>query len=258
MATKQNRYRKGAKARDYDLFYNEPIKLRQITPQLIRAHAVSDETIRKEYSKMRDIAQKRIQRMAGHPEAEATYEKYKDAFPKTKGLTREQLVHALMNVSDFLVAKRGSLTGIRLVNEETRKTLKERGIEIPKDQLANFGRFMNAMKKALNINRGDYGSDQVADLWTELFEKGKISQSKFEKRIREVMKDIEDEQKKTFKRAQRMEINKIIRENPLSDFFDDIALDPRTVKAQEGRKEEAEARRASRSARQRRTFRRRK
>lgn len=258
MATKQNRYKKGAKARDIDLFYNEPIKLQHITPQLIRAHAISDETIRKEYSKMRDIAQKRIQRMAGHPEAEATYEKYKDAFPKTKGLTREQLVHALMNVSDFLVAKRGSLTGIRLVNEETRKSLKERGIEIPKDQLANFGRFMNAMKKALNINRGDYGSDQVAELWTELFEKGKISQSKFEKRIREVMKDIEEEQKKTFKRAQRMEINKIIRENPLSDFFDDIALDPRTVKAQEGRQAEAEARKASRSARQRRTFRRRR
>lgn len=258
MATRQNRYKKGAKARDIDLFYNEPIKLRQITPQLIRAHAISDETIRREYSKMRDIAQKRIQRMAGHPEAEATYEKYKDAFPKTKGLTREQLVHALMNVSYFLVAKRGSLTGIRLVNEETRKTLKERGIEIPKDQLANFGRFMNAMKKALNIKRGDYGSDQTAELWVELFEKGKISQSKFEKRIREVMKDIEEEQKKTFKRAQRMEINKIIRENPLSDFFDDIALDPRTVKAQEGRQAEAEARTASRSARQRRTFRRRK
>ena len=258
MAKKQNRYKKGAKARDIDLFYNEPIKLGQISPQLIRAHAISDETIRNEYSKMRDIAQKRIQRMAGHPEAEATYEKYRDAFPKTKGLTREQLVHALMDVSDFLVAKRGSLTGIRLVNEEIRQSLKKRDINIPKDQLANFGKFMNAMKKALNINRGDYGSDQLADLWTELFDKGKISQSKFEKRIREVMKDIEEEQKKTFKRAQRMEINKIIRENPLSDFFDDIALDPRTVKAQEGRKQEAEARQASRSARQRRTFRRRK
>lgn len=258
MAKKRNVYRKGPKARDYDIFKESPFSFDDIGPQLVRAHAISDKQLRAEYSRMRSIANKRLQRMEGKPEAQETYAQHAGGFPKVSGMSRSEIVHALHDVSKFLVADRGSLSGIHRTNKKIAESLEKKGIKVPEDQLAKFGSFMNAMKKALNISRGEYGSQQIAELWMELFQKGKISQSKFEKRVKEVIQDIEEEQKKLFSRAQRIEVNDVIRDNPVSDYFDVLALDPRTVKASERRSAEAQARGTSRRARQRRTFRRRK
>lgn len=262
MAKKRNVYRKGPKARDYDIFKEGPVPFDRIGPQLVRAHAITDKQLRAEYSRLRSIANKRLQRMEGKPEAQETFAQHAGGFPKVSGMSRCDLVHALDDVSKFLVADRGSLSGIRRVNKEIVESLEKKGIKVPEDQLAKFGSFMNAMKKALNISRGEYASQQIAELWTELFQKGKISQSKFEKRVKELMADIEEQQKELYTRAQlrdhRKDVNTLLRENPISDYFDSLALDPRTVKASERRSEEAEARGTSRRARQRRTFRRRK
>lgn len=258
MAKRRNVYRKGPKARDYDLFKESPYSFDDIGPQLVRAHAVTDKQLRADYSRLRSIANKRLQRMEGKSEAQETYAQHAGGFPKVSGMSRSDLVHALHDVSKFLVADRGSLSGIHRTNKKIAESLEKKGIKVPEDQLAKFGSFMNAMKKALNISRGEYGSYQIAELWTELFQKGKISQSKFEKRVKEVMRDIEEQQKELFSRAERMEVNDVIRGNPVSDYFDSLALDPRTVRASERRSAEAEARGTSRRARQRRTFRRRK
>lgn len=255
MAKKRNVYRKGPKARDYDLFNESPFSFDMIGPQLVRAHAISDKQLRAEYSRLRSIANKRLQRMEGKPEAYGTYERLPDQFPKLKGMSRVDVVSALGDVSKFLTAERGSLSGIRYTNKKISKSLERKGINVPRDQIAKFGTFMNAMKKALGITRGDYASQQIAELWQELFEKGKISQSKFEKRVKEVMRDLEEQQKELYTRAQRMDVNTVLRDNPISSYFDEIALDPRTVRASESR---SESRSASRRARQRRTFRRRR
>lgn len=262
MAKKRNVYRKGPKARDYDLFKESPFSFDHIGPQLVRAHAITDKQLRAEYSRLRSIANKRLKRMAGKPEAQETYAQHAGGFPKVSGMSRADIVHALDDVSRFLVANRGSLSGIHQSNKEIVESLAKRGIKVPEDQLAKFGSFMNAMKKALNISRGEYGSMQIAELWTELFQKGKISQSKFEKRVKEVMRDIEEQQKELYTRAQlrehRKDVSTLLRDNPISDYFDSLALDPRTVKASARRSAEAEARGTSRRARQRRTFKRRK
>ena len=257
MAKKRNRYRGGARARDIDLFRGRPFGLEHIGPQLVRAHSISDATLRAEYSRLRSIANKRIQRMEGKPEAAGTYDRLPDQFPKLKGMSREDVVRALGDVSRFLIAERGSLSGIKASNKKIERSLKERGINVPADQIAKFGAFMNAMKKALGITRGEYGSTQIAELWNELFQKGKISQSKFEKRVKEVMKDIEDQQKELFTRSQRQDVNTVLRDNPVNKYFDDLALDPRTVKAQERRSGTRKSLQDSRRARSARAKRRR-
>ena len=63
------------------------------------------------------------------------------------------------------------------------------------------------------------------------------------------MKDIENQQKELFTRAQRMDVNSVLRDNPVNKYFDDLALDPRTIRAAEKRDEGREARQASRRAR---------
>ena len=256
MAKKRNVYKGGARARDFDLFGSD-LRFEWISPQLARATAISDKTLRSEYSRLRSIANKRLQRMAGKPEAEGTYNQYPGGFPKLKGMSRADVVRNLSRVTDFLVAERGSLSGIHYSNKKIAKSLKEKGINVPADQIAKFGTFMNAMKKALGINRGEYGSYQIAELWNELFQKGKISQSKFEKRVKEVMKDIENQQKELFTRAQRMDVNSVLRDNPVNKYFDELALDSRTIRATERRDEGREARQASRRARSARARRRR-
>ena len=262
MAKRRNVYKKGPKARDIDLFYEAPFGVKDIGPQLIRAHAITDKQLKAEYSRLRSIANKRLKRMEGKPEAQETYAEHAGGFPKVAGMSRSDVVYAINDVARFLTANRGSLSGIHRTNKKIAESLKEKGINVPEDQLAKFGTFMNAMKKALNISRGEYASQQVAELWTELFQKGKISQSQFEKRVKEVMRDIEEQQKELYTRAQlrqhRKDIRTLLQDNPISDYFDELALDPRTVRASERRSAEAEARGTSRRARQRRTFRRRK
>lgn len=256
MAKKRNVYKGGARARDYDLF-GPDLRFEWISPQLARATTISDKTLRAEYSRLRSIANKRLQRMEGRPEAAGTYDRLPDQFPKLKGMSRADVVRALGDVSEFLTAKRGSLSGIRESNKQIQESLNKRGINVPQDQIAKFGSFMNAMKKALGISRGEYASTQIAELWTELFQKGKISQSKFEKRVKEVMKDIEQQHKILYERAKRQEVNRVLRDNPINKYFDDIALDPRTISAAERRSAEQEARAASRRARAGRSRRRR-
>ena len=68
--------------------------------------------LRREYSALRDIAQKRLKRMAGKPEAKETYAQHPGGFPKIRELEdRGDLVKALIDVSSFLTARRGSLSG---------------------------------------------------------------------------------------------------------------------------------------------------
>ena len=123
MAKKQNRYSKGAKARDWDLFYDLPFSPKDISPQLIRAHAISDKQLRETYSKMRSIANKRLQRMEGKEEARGTFEQHPGGFPKLKGMSRADVVRNLADVSSFLVADRGSLSGIRVSNKKIAESL---------------------------------------------------------------------------------------------------------------------------------------
>ena len=251
MAKKRNRYKGGSAATlPQDLFYGSELRYEWITPQLVRATAISDKTLRSEYSRLRAIANKRLKRMQGRPEASGTLERLPDAFPTVRGMDRRQVVHQLNEVTTFLSARRGSISGIKKSNKQIKKSLAKKGINIPQDQLANFGSFMNAMKKALGIKRGEYGSEQLAELWDELFQRGKISQKKFEKRVKEVMRDIEQNQKEAFSRSQRAGVNKLLRDHPISTYFDDLALDPRTIKAAEKKTDQKVTRPENRNTRQ--------
>lgn len=238
MATSKKRgdvYHGGSRATDPEKLYKyltlSNYDFFKPTPNLIYAHSIDTKTIKAEYSRLRAIANKRLDRMAGRPEAEGTLEQNPAHFPTVRGMDREAAVRALIDVDKFLTAGRGSLSGIKKTNKRIKKALEKKGIDIKPDQLAKFGTFMNAMKKALGISRGEYGSDQLASLWDELFEKGKISQKTFEKRVKKLMKELEETEGKKYKRKQRMAVNSALRDNPMSDYFEDIALDPRTAAA---------------------------
>lgn len=244
MAKKRNTYKGGPKHKFYEDLFTGPLSFQHIDLQLIKAYRVEDKTLRSEYSRLRAIANKRIQRMEGKPIAEATYERIPGLFPTVRGMNREQVVHELIRLTRFLNAERGSLSGIKESNKKIQKGLAEKGIIVPDDQLRNFGSFMNAMKKALGAGNPDYDSGQTANLWQDLFNKGKISGAEFERRVKDLMREANATPK------QKKEVRKLIMDAPIDKFFDDISLDPRTIKARDKRDQRSQenARQASRRA----------
>lgn len=209
------RYHGGSAART-DSVFNYKLPPEEINGYLKYNENISIDTLRTEYSRLRDIAQKRIQRMEGKPEAQETLEQVRNGFPTLREIRSEAggemdlrgiLSHNIQRVSNFLTARRGSLSGIRSVNREIVSTLKKStktdgrgGIDIDVDELRNFGNFMNAMKEAFHFKgrrKGqgrDLASDQFARLWEMLNEKGNITEREFYKAIDRVAAELEGEE----------------------------------------------------------------
>ena len=220
------RYKKGASARDYDLFGHK-LPFYSIHKGLVKAHAVSDETLRSEYTRLRDIAQKRLKRMAGRPEAAETFAQHAAGFPTLKSMTgtpaeiREQVVYALEDVANFLVARRGSMSGIQSTNRQIVQSLAVKGIIVNKEDLKRFGAFMNTMRKLYNLGKGIYGSDQFAELWSRLNESGNISQAQYEKEIKATLAEIGNDKPRIKAESRKLD----------ASFFREEQLNPRTAKA---------------------------
>lgn len=243
---KRNVYRGGNRAVQPDKLFNQRLQYQWINPQLTRAKAISDKVLHEEYSRLRAIANKRIKRMEGREEAAGTYEQYAGGFPTVRGMSREEVVYQLNLVTDFLTAGRGSLSGIHEVNEKILEELnrprrdpqtgrEERpALNIAPDQLGQFGTFMNRLKKALGIQRGEYASGQLASYWDSLMENGKISRKKFNDTIDELLRDLDEV--RGVDREEEKAVRQLARTTSLSDYFGTLKLDPRTLAAEKRKK----------------------
>ena len=106
--------------------------------------------IRKEYSRLRDVAQKRLHRFeSAGATAYQAYQDYKDAFPVLAKLeTDEDVIYALSEVSRFLRSKQHSLSGIKEIRNKALATMREQGIDfVDEGNFAQFARFMQSWKE---------------------------------------------------------------------------------------------------------------
>lgn len=208
-------YRGGSKAKTSEIF-SATLPEEMIKPSLRYREDIDIRTLQKEYTRMRDIAQKRVKRMEGKEEAQETYEKWvgkgfktiKEIKASARGEIelRDLLVHNLGRVSNFLSAKMGSLSGIRQRNKEIIEELHKQKIEVPDDDLRKFGTFMNAMKKAYKIPGGSYASEQTARLWHKLNEEGSITKDKFQQEVQSLVQAMEEE--RTFQTGKKTRLKK--------------------------------------------------
>lgn len=244
------RYKGGAKARSgYDITSSE-LPFYDINARLEKAEKYSTKMLRSEYTRMRDIAQKRLKRLAGTDEGKFVAQQHPDGFPKIsqmgkavdpftgkKDVSRRELAKALKEVSNFLTASRSSISGVRRVIKETVETIEENttvrnkqgkviepGIKIPKEQLANYGRFINKLKKELGLDPYKYEAKYIAAAWSDLHNKGKITKKELEKAVLGVMADLKklDDPVDDRKKAERIA-------HKVDKYFDIDKLDKRTV-----------------------------
>ena len=85
-------------------------------------------TMRAEYTRMRDVAQKRIKRLGKQfPESKA-YQSHKQGFAKLKDLDPRDFPKAFAELAKFVRAKGSTVTGQKQIKEKTIKTWQDQGL----------------------------------------------------------------------------------------------------------------------------------
>ena len=121
--------------------------------------------IKKEYTRLRDILNKRIQRINKSDFAgQGITGQFPNGFPKLSEIAPEDLLYLLQQAATALNSRGGSLKGLQMRQSETVKSLRESGYTNITD--SNIRAFANFMEEARDRGLEKiYGSDTVATLY---------------------------------------------------------------------------------------------
>lgn len=117
--------------------------------------------MRAEYTKMRDIAEKRIKRM-GQSEfrKSKTYQDHANGFRKLKDLDPRDLPKAFSELSKFVTAKRSSITGQREIMRKTIEAWNKQNVPLNEQ---NYDRTMDILERMRKL-KIVYDSETVVDV----------------------------------------------------------------------------------------------
>lgn len=138
-------------------------------PAAVRYGYLELSEARAEYSRLRSVAVKRLERLSRTEGARySAYQMYgKEGFaPLPKNATPAEVGRALADVYHFLEMKTSSISQIRESQRQALKTLQERGYSfVNKSNIKEFGEFMEAARqqKVVSNNRG--GSPTIVELY---------------------------------------------------------------------------------------------
>lgn len=161
------------------------------TPAALSRFSESD--IEKEYTRLRKAAKGRLKTIGKSEFREGDlYKVYKDRFNMTaKQVLREGgrslLRYRLSALYRFLSKRSSSVTGLRETRDETLAKLQEHGyFFVTKDNIDDFGRFMDGVRAAAETNR--YDSERVAELF-DWGQKNKVTVNELIKNFEDFMQD---------------------------------------------------------------------
>ena len=134
----------------------------------IKSGEWTDAEIRREYSRLRDIAQKRLERLGRNEPGSFAYRHNVGQYPTLKETGTEGARALLPRLARFIGAKTGSVTGIREQRAKALESLREHGYTfLNKSNIKQFGQFMEQF-------RASKGSKVIGSpTAVELFEQAK-------------------------------------------------------------------------------------
>ena len=137
----------------------------EYTPEALQSGVLSEKEIRDEYRRLRNIANKRIERLgkAGYGETQA-YLRNAGAYKAASNYTMAELHYKLYQVSKFVAAKSSTVSGMRLIEKEAIETLQEKGLGRIKN-LQEFGDFMSWART--RYKNSDFDSERGAEVYNE-------------------------------------------------------------------------------------------
>lgn len=137
----------------YDEYY--PYKLEQL----------DEIALRKEYSRLREIANRRLKRLLASEYKETDLAKeYAGGFAILAEV--EDLPRELTMLARFVASERTSVTGLKRIEKQTISTLQEHGYDfVNTKNVRQFGAFMEEMRQA-GLSKL-YSSEFIATWWSE-------------------------------------------------------------------------------------------
>lgn len=140
------------------------------TPSNLKAMLEGDKElssqVRKEYTRLRDVAQKRLKRLkeAGYEDTEA-YRRNVVHYPKLKDIkTKSELAQRLSDLSRFIKSELSTVSGIKERERKTLESLSEHGYDfVNAGNLADFGDFMEQYRDQLLDM--EYDSGDAAEVY---------------------------------------------------------------------------------------------
>lgn len=138
---------------EYDDYY--PYRLEQI----------DERALRKEYTRLRKIANKRLNRLQASEYKETDLAKeYSGGFALLADV--EDLPRELTVLARFVASEKSSVTGLKRIDSQTIETLQEHGYTfVNTKNVRQFGAFMEEMRQAGYSKL--YSSEFLANWWSE-------------------------------------------------------------------------------------------
>jgi hypothetical protein len=169
---------KGGKRDKAKLRYEDEV----YTPE--GAKTLSEKDLKKEYTRLRSIARKRIERFEGTEWTDTqVYKLNVGQYKPLKEIKSDrELRHLFTDVAKFVTADTGSVSGLEKQRQKGIKTMHERGYDfITKENYREFANFMEYARVA-NLNRM-LDSKRIADFYAAT-EKKNMSREELRKSFR--------------------------------------------------------------------------
>jgi len=151
-----------------------------------------EEDLQKEYRRLREIANKRLDRL-GKSEfmTEANANNRKNDFAPAKSLDKNELVYSLSDVAGFVNSKLSTVTGQKAKRNRFLETMNERGYTfINKENYVAFGNFMDRIRPYINAQI--IGSDDIVELFQKESDETKKSFSQIIPALNQYIKNVEE------------------------------------------------------------------
>lgn len=169
----------------YNQSWYTPVQIKQT----VKAGGEAD--VRREYTRLRDISQKRLKRLLQSEFAGSQVVKMNlGHFPKLKDIkSTSELAARLSDLSRFIDAAQSTVSGQRTIRKKALETLHEHGYDfIDKDNYEWFAAFMEEYRM-LNLDE-NYDSGDAAELFN-IIAKEDISPEKIHNRFEYWLKNLD-------------------------------------------------------------------
>lgn len=130
----------------------------------------------REYSHMREVANKRIKRLGQSEYAwTKTYQYHQYGFKRIRDINKADFAKAYSELASFFYAKGSTISGQREIQAKTTKTLQAEGLNVNKGNYANLIKIFERMRKMKLL----YGSDKAVSLAEAMTHVDKATQEKW-------------------------------------------------------------------------------
>lgn len=142
--------------------------LREYYPAISREWLTPKEA-RKEYNRLRTIANRRYAALERNYPASSMAQEYRGGFPSAKGESDQRVYNRLYNVAKYLQSKMSSVTGQRAYRKKAIASLHESGYDFINE--SNFDQFTAFMDEVNSHNEArSKDSERIMDLFERALE----------------------------------------------------------------------------------------